>query len=140
MLIRTDNLPWPLPPRLRHILQDSLDDIPVGSKVSIVFRDPDYSSCTGGFHPVTYRLGENGLLLSISDQAFTGRPPDSELVTEVCFDFVHGLFRHFGVEFPIRQGRAFFSQYLANFLAYHELGAYVVSTELAGEEEPCRTK
>ena len=132
MLIRTDGLPWPLALRLRHILQSAISDIPAGSGVVVSFRDPDYSACTGGFHPVEFGIDRKGRLRYVSDLAFVGRPPDTELVKEVDFDFTAGVLRHFGVEHPIREGRALFAQYQANFLAYHELGAYVVTTEPMG--------
>lgn len=129
MFIRTDGLPWPLSPRLRHILQDVTTDIPAGTGAIVTFRDPDYSACTGGFHPVEFSIDRDGRLLYATDFAFAGRPPDTELVKEIDFDFSLGLLQHFGIEHPIRQGRALFAQWQENFLAYHEIGAYVVSVE-----------
>lgn len=132
MFIRTDGLPWPLAPRLRHILQNATSDIPASGGAVVSFRDPDYSACTGGFHPVEFGIDRDGKLLYITDFAFVGRPPDTELVKEIDFDFTAGVLHHFGVEHPVSKGQALFAQYQANFLAYHELGAYVVSIEPMG--------
>lgn len=132
MIIRTDNLPWPLAPKLRHILQDAINDVVADTGATINFRDPDYSACTGGFHPVELGIGPDGKLLYITDFAFAGRPPDTELVKELDFDFSLGLFGHFGIDYPIHQGHELFRVWQSNFLAYHEMGAYVVSVEPAG--------
>lgn len=132
MIIRTDNLPWPIAPRLRHILQDAIAEIPSGSRGSATFRDPDYSACTGGFHPVAFGFDQEGRLEYITDFAFAGRPPDTELIKEIDFDFACGVFGHFGIDYPIRRGGELFRVWQSNFLAYHEMGAYVVSVEPTG--------
>ncbi|TLM69215.1 MAG: DUF2787 domain-containing protein [Deltaproteobacteria bacterium] len=131
MIIRTEGLPWPIDPRLRHILQAATADVPVGKGAIINFRDPSYDDC-GGFHPVEVGLTSDGRLLYISDFAHVGRAPDTELVKEIDFDFALGLFGHFAIDYPIKQGRKLFTIWQSNFLAYFEMDAYVVSVELMG--------
>ncbi|TLM63586.1 MAG: DUF2787 domain-containing protein [Deltaproteobacteria bacterium] len=132
MIIRTDGLPWPIAPRLRHILQAATADIPAASGATVTFRDPTYDACTGGFHPVEIGLAHDGRLLYITDFAFAGRPPDTEIVKEIDFSFELNLFGHLGVDYPIMRGQELFSIWQSNFLAYFDMDAYTVSVELTG--------
>lgn len=132
MIIRTDGLPWPLDPRLRHILQEATIDVPAERGAIVNFRDPTYDACTGGFHPVEVGLARDGRPLYITDLAFVGRPPDTELAKEIDFDFALGLFGHFGIDYPIKQGRELYRIWENSFICYFEMDAYVVSVELTG--------
>jgi len=132
MVIRTDGLPWPIDPRLRHILQEATADVPAGKGAILNFRDPDYSACTGGFHPIEVAISREGRLMYVTDFAFVGRPPDTELAKEIDFDFELGLFGHFGIDYPMRAGRELFKVWESNFIAYFDMDAYTVSVELTG--------
>lgn len=132
MIIRTDGLPWPLDPRLRHILQTATTDVQAGNGAIVTFRDPDYSACTGGFHPVEVSLSREGRLCYVTDFAFVGRPPDTEIAKEIDFSFELGLFGHFGIDYPIKRGRELYRIWENNFISYVEMNAYTVSVELTG--------
>lgn len=131
MVIRTDNLPWPLNPRLRTILQEELAraELPENSGAVITFRDPDYCADTGGFHPVEVAVTPDGQLLYITDFAFAGRPPMAEIVKELDFDFGMKLFQHYSIDYPIAQGYELFYLWQSNFLAYHRMNAYSVTVQ-----------
>ncbi|MBJ6799747.1 DUF2787 family protein [Geomonas propionica] len=131
MVIRTETLPWPLDPELVKILEAELAkaDLAPGEGAVITFRDPDFSADTGGFHPVEVAVSQEGNIIYITDFAYFGRPPHSELAKELDFDFALGTFQHFGAEFPLRRGYELFRLFQANFLAYHDGGAYVATVD-----------
>ena len=134
MTINTMNLPWPLDPRLRHIIQEKLTEAGIDTETGgiLSFRDPDFTPEAGGYHPVEIAVGPGGQIEYITDFAYVGRPPYCELVKEIDFDFSLKLLQHFGAEYPIRRGRDLFDLWQENFLAYHEQGAYTVTVESMG--------
>ncbi len=129
MIIRTDNLAWPLSSRLRHILQDLSTDIATGTGVTINFRDPFYDSDAGGYHPVEFGFDRDGHLLYVTDFAFVGRPPYTELTKEIDFDFSCEVFGHLGIDYPIKQGFELFNLWQSNFVAYFDMGVFDVTIE-----------
>lgn len=134
MQIRTDKLPWPLDPRLRQLLQETAGSRRSDNKegVIITFRDPDWTPEAGGFHTVEIAVDDMGAVQYVTDFAYYGIPPHCELGKELDFDFSLGLFQHFGVEFPIRQGYEIYKLWQSNFLSYHAMGAYTVTIEPMG--------
>ena len=91
------------------------------------FRDPDYSSETGGFHPVEIMLNEKGIIQYITDFAYVGQGNMTELAKEIDFDFSSGLLEHFGRCYPIEQGKELFDIWQQNFCAYYEMNIFQVT-------------
>ena len=131
MTIKTDALPWQISKKLLAILEQELASsaIPVATGAIISFRDTEYSPETGGFHPVEIAIAPDGGLLYVTDFAYVGRPPYSELAKEIDFDFGMGLFQHFGREYPILSGRELFRLWQSNFVTYYGMGVYSVSID-----------
>lgn len=134
MTISTDRLPWPLSCKLINILEEEMrrNGINISVGAILTFRDPNYSADKGGWHPVEIAVGPGGRIEYITDLAFCGSQPHCELTKELDFDFSLGLFQHFGVEYPIQQGRDIFRLWQSNFLTYHGMGVYIVSAEPMG--------
>lgn len=134
MQIRTDTLPWPLDNKLRHILQDELNRVALPQEAGgiLTFRDPDWTPEAGGYHTVEVAVDDDGSILYITDFAYYGRPPRCEIGKELDFDFSMGLFQHFGMEHPIRQGMELFRLWESNFISYYEMEAYTVSVSPMG--------
>lgn len=134
MTINTTNLPWAIDDRLRHLLEGELEKAKIEQHVGAIltFRDPEFTAASGGFHPVEVAIGPGGNIEYLTDFAYFGIPPHCELAKELDFDFSLNLFQHFGVEYPIQQGRELFQLWQSNFLAYHEMGVYTVSVEPMG--------
>lgn len=93
----------------------------------VTFRDPNYSSETGGFHPVEVMVSSSGVIQYITDFSYVGYPP--ELVKELDFDFSCGVLQHMGREFPIGDNHSFFCLWQCNFCAYHTMGVYTVEVK-----------
>lgn len=131
MNLNTLNLPWPLDPRLRHLIEQALTAAGVATETGgiLSFRDSDYTPESGGFHPVEIAVGPGGQIEYITDFAYVGSPPHCDLAKEIDFDFSLGLFQHFGPEYPIRRGGDLFAIWQENFLTYHAQGTYAVSVE-----------
>lgn len=134
MLIRTDNLPWPIDKRLRHLLQHEIASSGVDGHNGVVlnFRDPEYDHVTGGYHPVEIAVGADGDIRYITDFALYGVPPHVELCKEIDFDFGLQLFQHQSREFPIRRGRELYNIWEENFISYYEISAYRVDIAAGG--------
>jgi hypothetical protein len=128
MIIRTDNLPWPIDPRLRNLLQHEINAAGINGNGGAVlnFRDPEYDHATGGYHPVEIAIDENGAIQYITDFALYGCAPHVELAKEIDFDFSMKVFQHFSREFPIRQGRELFDLWQENFISYYQSNVYRV--------------
>jgi hypothetical protein len=99
---------------------DAGDD--VENYVILNFRDPDYSSANGGYHPVEVMINSDGTIQYITDFTYIGQ----ELVKELDFDFNLKLFQHMGREHPISSGRGIFRIFQSNFCDYYASGAYDV--------------
>ena len=54
---------------LQHILNKEIlaSGVDVSAGVNIRFKDPKYSSETGGYHPVEMAISDSGVLLYITD-------------------------------------------------------------------------
>ena len=128
MIINAKSLPWPLDKRLINLLQQEIGATGASPSSGVVvnFRDPDYSATTGGYHPVEVSVAADGCVRYITDFAFYGSPPHTELAKEIDFDFELGLFQHMGREFPILRGRELFKMWEDNFISYHQSGRFSV--------------
>jgi hypothetical protein len=126
MIIRTDNLPWPIDERLRNLLQHEIakSGIEENRGVILNFRDPKYDHINGGFHPVEIAVDADGSIKYITDFALYGTPPYVELGKEIDFDFGLKPFPHFSEEYPIQEGRNLYRLWEQNFLSYYEMGVY----------------
>lgn len=131
MHIRTDCLPWPLSKKIVRILEKELSAsmFPSDSGVVISFHDQSYSPQEGGFHPVEIAIAADGSIQYVTDFAYYGSPPYSELDKEIDFDFSQGLFQHLGREYPVLKGRDLFRLWQSNFVTYYGMGIYTVSVE-----------
>jgi len=94
--------------------------------LTLSFRDPTYSSETGGYHPVEILINADGQVQYITDFSFVGQGGYAELVKEIDFDFSLGLFQHMGRDFPLEQGAELFKIFQSNFCSYYESGVYEV--------------
>jgi len=131
MTIDQEACPFPLFHSFIEILEKEIANARVlsGQGVILNFRDPSYSSETGGFHPVEISLTGLGRIRYITDFSYVGPANFAELTKELDFDFSMGLFQHLGREFPIHNGRDLFALWQGNFVDYYQMGIYSVSTE-----------
>lgn len=126
MIIRTDNLPWPIDERLKNLLQHEIakSGIKEDQGVTLNFRDPKYNHVNGGFHPVEIAINTDGSIEYITDFALYGTPPYVELGKEIDFDFGLKLFQYLSEEYPIQEGQDMYRLWEINFLCYYEMGVY----------------
>lgn len=119
----------PLIPALIALLETEIAKAQVSLENGLVlnFRDPDYSSETGGYHPVEIAIAGEGKMLYVTDFAYYGDGHYAELGKELDFDFSYGLFQQFGREYPIREGAELFSLWQENFVCYYQSGVFQVS-------------
>lgn len=134
MIIRTDNLPWPIAPRLRHLLQHEISSSSIDKNYGVVihFRDPEYDHATGGYHPVEIAVDRGGAIQYVTDFALYGAPPQVELCKEIDFDFGLKLFQHFARDYPINQGRGLYKIWEENFISYYDRQVYQVEVSALG--------
>ncbi len=118
---------WAISEELRKIIAEAIRE--KSGACIISFRDPNYSAERGGFHPVEIMVSGSGEIQYITDFAFVGIEPHSELVKEIDFDFSCGAFQHFCREYPISEGRELFMIWMSNFTMYHRMGVYEISIE-----------
>ena len=122
-----------LDPDFVSVVNDLLKDTSHhGSEiVALNFRDPDYSAENGGYHPVEVHVDAKGNLLSITDFAYVGAPPFTELGIELDWDFEQDSFRQYDSFYDLECGRGLLGLYTKNFTAYYRSGVYQVEvTEL----------
>ena len=65
-------------------------------------------------------------MLSITDFAYFGAPPFTELGIELDWSFEMDTFRQFDGMYDLECGRSLLGLYLANFTAYYNSGVYRV--------------
>jgi hypothetical protein len=118
-----------LPPEFTQVINSVVQSSPEasnGNGVIINFRDRTYSPENGGYHPVEIHIDSKGNLLSITDFAFFGAPPFTELGIELDWSFEQDSFRQFDDMYDLECGRGLLGLYLANFTAYYKSGVYEV--------------
>jgi len=95
--------------------------------LTLSFRDPTYSSETGGYHPVEILINAAGQVQYITDFTFFCQEGGyAELVKELDFDFNLGLFQHMGRDYPLEEGAELFQIFQSNFCSYYESGVFEV--------------
>jgi len=97
-----------------------------GNGVILNFRDPNYSAESGGFHPVEASFDSKGNILYLTDFAYFGMPPFTELGIELDWNFEQDSFRQLDSTYDLECGRSLLGLYLANFTAYYKSGVYQV--------------
>ena len=95
----------------------------------INFRDPDYSSESGGYHPVEICVNGKGRFQYITDFAYVGDGHYAELCKELDFDFGYKVFQHMGREFPIADGAGLYRIWQSNFCYYYQQQVFEVSIQ-----------
>jgi hypothetical protein len=108
---------------INNILESSSD---TSNGVVLNFRDPNYSSTKGGFHPVEIAIDGDGDLIYLTDFSYVGVPPYTELEKELDWDFSRGRFSQFGCDYDLECGRGLLGLYARNFTAYYSSGVYRV--------------
>lgn len=102
--------------------------------VTLNFRDPDYTPRRGGYHPVEIRLSRRGSMYGfdyITDFSFVGTGWAVELAKELDFDLQSGVFEARGLPpVPIEQATQLYRAFEANFICYHQSGAFQTSVDL----------
>jgi hypothetical protein len=118
-----------LPPEFVKVINgvvQSSDEAANGNGLIINFRDPTYSAENGGFHPVEVHIDPEGNLLSLTDFAYFGMPPFTELGIELDWSFDAGSFRQFDSWYDLECGRSLLGLYARNFAGYYNSGVYEV--------------
>ena len=133
MPIDKQAFPFPLTAAFVAILENEIakSGFQEGGRVILNFRDPNYSSETGGFHPVEISVSSWRKIEYVTDFAFVGIGPFAELAKEIDFDVSLGLFQHFGREFRLVAGEELFAIWQENFVTYHQMGVYSVTVQEA---------
>ena len=117
-----------LPLEFVALLDTLLKDTTINSSkiVALNFLDKAYSAESGGYHPVEIHVDSGGNLLCLTDFAYCGSPPFTELGIELDWSFDQGYFRQFDDVYDLECGRSLLGLYLANFAAYQRSGVYQV--------------
>jgi len=118
--------PFPLEPFLLNHLNDLFKAHPEATSITVNYRDPDYSSETGGFHPVEIRV-EQGCIHYITDFCFYGMGDMAELGKEIDFDFEQQVFEHMGQVFSLAAGRELFELWQCNFISYIQMDVFDIT-------------
>ncbi|TKF27756.1 DUF2787 domain-containing protein [Vibrio kanaloae] len=114
---------------LNRVISESGKWTPMIQSVVINFRNSNYSSENGGWHPVEIRLVrlyDQWIFDYITDFAYCGGPYP-ELVKDVDFNFSSGTASFSYVpELPITSSEVmeFYSMWESNFLSYVEMGVF----------------
>ena len=129
MKLQQNNYPLPVSKKLASILEKEIMESGLDTRDGVIlnFRDPDYSSETGGFHPVEIAVCVDGKIHYITDFSYVGMPPFAELVKELDFDFELKLFFQHGYEYQINQAAEIYQLWEQNFCSYYEMGVYQVT-------------
>ena len=100
MIVQPEGLVLPVTKAFTTILQQLIDQsaIDTANGVAINFRDPDFS--------------------------YAGHPPFAELVKEIDFDFSCKLFQQYGIDHPLKRGKALYRLWQSNFCAYYKQRVY----------------
>ena len=119
--IKHEGLAVPMSPMFTLYIADLLAPYENEKAVTINFRDPNYSSDDGGYHPVEIRLeneGDGWRFCYITDFCYVGSGSMAELVKELDWDFDAGVFRSLFGRYPIEQAIEMFQVWESNFVYY----------------------
>lgn len=91
------------------------------------FRDPNYSSEKGGYHPVEMRLEKHNdqwQFIYITDFSYSGGAyPELERDIDVCFE-TKRVFSLFGGWLNQHSAKELIKLFISNFIEYHSLETY----------------
>lgn len=126
-----------VPEKLYQILSDELVNVltpEIDAEVIILtFRDPDYSSSAGGFHPLEIRLVKSMASVEavyefayITDFSFQGSPyPELVVDIDVCF-IAEQVYTVYGGWLDKTSGEELKELFLTNFISYVEMQVFEV--------------
>jgi hypothetical protein len=120
--IKHEGLALPMSPMFTLYIADLLAPHENEKVVTINFRDPNYSSDDGGYHPVEIRLENEGhagwRFCYITDFVFVGSGYMAELAKDLDFDFDAGVLQSLHGTYPIEQAIEIFQVWESNFVYY----------------------
>jgi len=118
---------------LIKIIETLIEDTTVKTDdlITLNFRDPTYSSETGGYHPVEICINGSGKFQYFTDFSYAGqRGAYAELVKELDFDFDLNLLQQMGRDYPLVQGVGLFKIFQSNFISYYKSGVFEVEVNI----------
>ena len=128
MKFNLNNSPYQISDRLLAILSSELNNSEQHDDVIYSFRDENYDSESGGFHPVEIRLIKQQDLWCfdyITDFTYVGCGHNAELTKEIDFDFTNGIgFHLYTGEHPLNNLSELFDMWQSNFIGYCEMGVF----------------
>jgi hypothetical protein len=119
--IKHEGLAVPMSPMFTLYIADLLAPYENEKAVTINFRDTNYSSDDGGYHPVEIRLENEGdcwRFCYITDFCYLGSSYMAELAKDLDFDFDAGVFQNLFGTSPIEQAIEMFQIWESNFVYY----------------------
>jgi hypothetical protein len=119
--IKHEGLAVPVSPMFTLYIADLLIPYKDDKSVTINFRDPNYSTDDGGYHPVEIRLeneGDGWRFCYITDFCYVGSGYMAELAKDLDFDFDKGVLQNLFGTFPIEQAIEVFQVWESNFVYY----------------------
>ena len=130
----TKNSPFEISNQLLEILAkeiDKVENLPEQLEdITYSFRDENYDSESGGYHPVEIRLVKTDGLWCfdyITDFSFVGSGQDAELTKEIDFDFTNGIgFHLYTGEHQLKILGELYGLWEVNFISYFEMGVFKV--------------
>lgn len=134
MVIQQEGINLPISPAFINVLYSELSHWPEYSalrSVVINFRDDDYSSESGGFHPVEVRLikrNEEWYFDYLTDFSYMGHLYP-ELEKELDVSWSQGYVWHYMMgDMEIEDGSELFELWQRNFIRYWKAKVYTVVT------------
>jgi hypothetical protein len=134
MLIHQSNINLPISPAFINAIYSELSHLAEYSATQSVilnFRDDDYSSENGGFHPVEIRLikrNEKWCFDYLTDFSYMGSPYP-ELEKEFDISWSQGYIWYYMMgDMAIEDGGALFELWQRNFIRYWKAKVYTVIT------------
>lgn len=105
---------------------------PYAVAVTLNFRDPNYDSDQGGYHPVEIRLvnqGDTWCLDYATDFGYVGQVyPELEKIIDISWSQNYVWFNLTG-DLSLKEGRELYRLWETNFLSYHAGGVYTISVQ-----------
>jgi hypothetical protein len=119
--IKHEGVTLPMSPMFTLYIADLLAQHKNEKAVTINFRDPNYSSDDGGYHPVEIRLENEGdcwRFVYITDFTYVGTGYCAELAKDLGFDLDAGIFQNLFGTYPIEHAIEMFQVWESNFVYY----------------------
>ena len=109
---------------------DGGDSVGRAKAVTLNFKDPDYSSEAGGFHPVEVRLEKQSTswqLIYITDFSYQGRhTPELIKEIDVCFS-IKQVYHFLAGWLNAKEGKELLAFFISNFVEYYNTSCYQVT-------------